>query len=601
MVLRGRIIADCVVAHGADQRPPGRHVRAVDRRPGRRRTSRGSGATPTSTRFQFGDRVRHRPRRPGRRRRSAAPATSSSARRRASAARRPRPAGDAGHDPSHRRRRGRLHRLLPAVDERRRAARPARDRRRRRPHADARRPGRHRLLPIYTTGSHGADRNYVINVLDTGARERRRRRAGDLRPRQPRPALQRLRARARSTRNADRRHLPAARVEVHRHRGARTASTRDGVPTTATSPTETADRPGVRRAAARRQRPTAASAATAAAPSATRPSDLRPADQLRHRAQRPAERLGHGGNDEFFVDDNSAITTLDGGAGYDKFQIGQIFGTKRDDVDEGALLPHDTFPVLIATTRGWLSPGIHAPLVATGGTGNDEFTVYSNQAELRLEGDDDNDLFIVRAFALAAVCDTDADGDGDCDSPTSTSPPTPTPALPGRLDNDGVCDAADERGVDGHRRGLDNAVNGQQRRRRLQQRRRHRPTRDFTTADPTQWEDDVIPLDADGVARADHRARLLDRPAARHPRRRRRGRGLVQRQRSGLGRRRHRLRQAGRARHRVRRRHRHHRQADLRRRPQRPLHERSRSSRSTASRATTSSSSSRRRSASPTA
>ena len=65
--------------------------------------------------------------------------------------------------------------------------------------------------------------------------------------------------------------------------------------------------------------------------------------------------------------------------------------------------------MLIATTRGWLSPGIHAPLVATGGTGNDEFVVYSNQAELRLEGDDDNDLFIVRAFALAAVCDTNAD------------------------------------------------------------------------------------------------------------------------------------------------------------------------------------------------
>ena len=52
--------------------------------------------------------------------------------------------------------------------------------------------------------------------------------------------------------------------------------------------------------------------------------------------------------------------------------------------------------------------------MANGGTGNDEFIVYSNQAELRLEGHDDNDLFIVRAFALAAVCDTDADDDGVC-------------------------------------------------------------------------------------------------------------------------------------------------------------------------------------------
>src|SRR5262249_56842084 len=110
---------------------------------------------------------------------------------------------------------------------------------------------------------------------------------------------------------------------------------------------------------------------------------------------------GLGGNDAFYVDDNSAITTLDGGAGYDVFQIGQIFGLKRDSfADQGALLPQDTFPTLIATTRGWLSPGTHAPLVATGGTGNDEFTVYSNQAELRLEGDHDNDLSRLRALPL---------------------------------------------------------------------------------------------------------------------------------------------------------------------------------------------------------
>src|SRR5262249_12288371 len=98
------------------------------------------------------------------------------------------------------------------------------------------------------------------------------------------------------------------------------------------------------------------------------------------------------------------------------FQTAPTFGLKRDsEPTEGALLPQDTFPDLIATTRGWLSPGTHAPLVATGGTGNDEFTVYSNQAELRLEGDDDNDLFVVRAFALAATCDTSTDFTAGCD------------------------------------------------------------------------------------------------------------------------------------------------------------------------------------------
>ena len=35
------------------------------------------------------------------------------------------------------------------------------------------------------------------------------------------------------------------------------------------------------------------------------------------------------GNDYFAVDDNSAITTLDGGKGDDTFQIGQLYGSQR--------------------------------------------------------------------------------------------------------------------------------------------------------------------------------------------------------------------------------------------------------------------------------
>ena len=41
---------------------------------------------------------------------------------------------------------------------------------------------------------------------------------------------------------------------------------------------------------------------------------------------------GLGGNDKFVVDDNGAITTLDGGAGNDSFQIGQVFNTPRADI-----------------------------------------------------------------------------------------------------------------------------------------------------------------------------------------------------------------------------------------------------------------------------
>src|SRR5690606_3010319 len=123
------------------------------------------------------------------------------------------------------------------------------------------------------------------------------------------------------------------------------------------------------------------------------------------------------------------------------------FGSKRtaDGLpDGGALLPQDTFPELIATTRGWLSPGINAPMVVHGGTGEDRFTVYANQAELRLEGDDDNDLFVIRAFALAAVCDTDATGDGECDVlDVSLTAHEVTGAFPVDANDDGVCSGAE--------------------------------------------------------------------------------------------------------------------------------------------------------------
>ena len=210
--------------------------------------------------------------------------------------------------------------------------------------------------------------------------------------------------------------------------------------------------------------------------------------------------FGLGGNDAFFVDDTSSTATLDGGAGFDLFQIGQIFGLKRDGkASEGALLPTDTFPVLIATTRGWLSPGPHAPLVVTGGTGNDEFVVYSNQAELRLEGDDDNDLFIVRAFALAAVCDTDdrrtvvcgwsrRQSRGRSDHKPLPSRPAITTVCAPTSTNPGYGGSGLE---SGHR------PPRQQRRHTCNNADAHvtgAPT-NTTAADPTKWEDDIIPLD----------------------------------------------------------------------------------------------------------
>src|SRR4029078_4777765 len=148
---------------------------------------------------------------------------------------------------------------------------------------------------------------------------------------------------------------------------------------------------------------------------------------------------GLGGNDIFVVDDNSAITTLDGGDGNDTFQIGQVFGTPRDaaaGLDDADAF--DTTPVIIgiikdpvtnavifdptsfdpvndvlpqATIHGinaaiacqashgghalngvaYVSPGVTYATTIFGGAGADTFNVYHNNGQLRLErgeGDD---------------------------------------------------------------------------------------------------------------------------------------------------------------------------------------------------------------------
>ena len=209
--------------------------------------------------------------------------------------------------------------------------------------------------------------------------------------------------------------------------------------------------------------------------------------------------LGHGGNDGFFMDDLTVITTIDGGAGDDVFQIGQIFGSKRtaDELGDpatapfasgGALLPQDTFPELIASTRGWLSPGANAPLVVHGGTGEDQFTVYANKAEVRLEGDDQNDLFVVRAFAVAATCDTSADHIAGCQLADVTLAADEAtgefPEVDGTIDiggqTIGIC--GDPNGA--HRR--DNDGNG--------------VCNNLDANVTDTWLDDVIPLDENEVA-----------------------------------------------------------------------------------------------------
>ena len=125
---------------------------------------------------------------------------------------------------------------------------------------------------------------------------------------------------------------------------------------------------------------------------------------------------GLGGNDIFAVDDNSAITTLDGGAGDDTFLIGQAYYSPRGTANTNCLHerhrnrrrrapgppdidPADAFPTT-DTTVGWLSRGNSYPIVAYGGAGNDAFLVLANHAALTLDGGAGNDLFALKASAL---------------------------------------------------------------------------------------------------------------------------------------------------------------------------------------------------------
>jgi len=127
------------------------------------------------------------------------------------------------------------------------------------------------------------------------------------------------------------------------------------------------------------------------------------------------------GDDYVAADDALAVFTINGGVGDDRFQIGQVFKSQRDDNTETANIAEDDVFATIEITRGWLSNGISAPMTINGGAGDDEFTVFHNKAVLTLNGGDGDDMFTVRAFALAGSTDserarTDMKGDGGADT-----------------------------------------------------------------------------------------------------------------------------------------------------------------------------------------
>ncbi len=108
------------------------------------------------------------------------------------------------------------------------------------------------------------------------------------------------------------------------------------------------------------------------------------------------------GNDHFASDDVGTDTTLEGNEGEDTFQVGQLYHSPRDVCAYlyNHVEPEDVFAT-IQTTVGWLSDGINQPMTIYGGVGNDYFTVFHNKAVLSLFGEDGDDTFLIKAFALA--------------------------------------------------------------------------------------------------------------------------------------------------------------------------------------------------------
>ncbi len=104
------------------------------------------------------------------------------------------------------------------------------------------------------------------------------------------------------------------------------------------------------------------------------------------------------GDDHISLDDNWVPTTIDGGAGRNQYQIGQVFKSERDAANANVAFG-DEFGTVV-TTRGYLSNGVSFETVINAGDDGDLFTVYHNAAQLHLFGGNGDDTFVVRAFAI---------------------------------------------------------------------------------------------------------------------------------------------------------------------------------------------------------
>ena len=104
----------------------------------------------------------------------------------------------------------------------------------------------------------------------------------------------------------------------------------------------------------------------------------------------------NGGDDKITIDGTAKVTNVDGGAGKDTFQIGQLYNSKRDAGTQGIALD-DGFNTVQTNEEKFLSDGVTAgtSLNIEGGVGNDSFTSLHNAGLLSMAGGRGNDTFSI--------------------------------------------------------------------------------------------------------------------------------------------------------------------------------------------------------------
>ena len=108
------------------------------------------------------------------------------------------------------------------------------------------------------------------------------------------------------------------------------------------------------------------------------------------------------GDDHVAFDDVTAATTVNGGDGADTFQVGQLYSDSCAADSFGGTNtcfdPRFVPPTLVDSTQGMVSNGVSQVTTINGGNGEDLFLVFRNKAVLTLNGEDDDDTFVLRTF-----------------------------------------------------------------------------------------------------------------------------------------------------------------------------------------------------------